>query len=132
MRSFYALVLFMSAGLLLSAVVQADTIPPNPFVSRLESPDPRAEPARAQQGPVSEESSALAAEIGLEVMGVVSSGETTILIMKQGVDRVFSVAVGEQIDNSFTLVKVGERYATFNLQEDNTRLELELPGVEDE
>lgn len=130
MRSFYTLAICTVAELLLSAVVQAETIPPNPFVSRLESPGPL-EPARAQ-GPSAAVDIEAAADIGLEVVGVVSSGEVIILIMRQGPDRVFSVAVGEQINNTFTLSEVGERHATFIRTEDNTLIELILPGIENE
>lgn len=130
MRLFYALVIFIAAGSFLSAVASANTIPPNPFLSRLETPGPL-EPASSEVQAAAADS-AVATDTGLEVVGIVSSGQVIILILRQGADRLFSVAVGEQFDDTLTLVEVGDRHATLRRVEDNTLFQLELPGVDDE
>ena len=130
MRLFHTLVIFMAAGALLSAVVRADTIPPNPFVSRLESPGPM-EPAISEVQAAAEYT-AVATETDLEVVGIVSSGQVIVLILRQGADRLLNVAVGEQINDTLTLVEVGDSHATLRRVEDDTLVQLELPGVNDE
>ncbi len=126
-----SLVILTSAGLLASAVAPAQTIPPNPFVSRLEAPG-RLEPVGIDASISDQEDTADELEIGLEVVGAALSGEVRIITLRRDQGLVFSVAEGEVIDDNLKVIEIGDHHVTLERIDDNTLLQIELIGGYDD
>lgn len=120
-----ALLAVIGTGLLGSALAKAETIPPNPFVSRLEAEGSQ-DPTLAED-PVAKENSTIAAYTDLSVVGVVSNGSITILTLRMGPNRLISVSVGDQVDDIITLLEISDHYASFKRADDGQMIRIALP-----
>ena len=109
---------------------KADAIPPNPFASRLESVgDITNTPNVNPEGPADGVVSPLE---GLAVVGIVLSPDMSFVTLRRGPEDIFSVAVGELIENELQLVSVGSLYVSVLRLADEAIFKMEISGAGDE
>ena len=116
---------------------KADAIPPNPFASRMDSVGDitntaNVNPEGAADGAVSPLDGAVSPLEGLSVAGIVLSPDVSFVTLRRGEEDIFSVAVGELIENELQLVSVGSLYVSVLRLADEAIFKLEISGAGDE
>ena len=109
---------------------KADAIPPNPFASRMESVGDIANTANVN--PEGAADGAVFPLEGLSVAGIVLSPDVSFVTLRRGEEDIFSVAVGELIENELQLVSVGSLYVSVLRLADEAIFKLEISGAGDE
>ena len=109
---------------------KADAIPPNPFASRIESVGDIANTANVN--PEGAAGGAVSPLEGLSVAGIVLSPDASFVTLRRGEEDIFSVAVGELIENELQLVSVGSLYVSVLRLADEAIFKMEIPGTGDE
>ena len=109
---------------------KADAIPTNPFASRMESVGDIANTANVN--PEGAADGAVFPLEGLSVAGIVLSPDVSFVTLRRGVEDIFSVAVGELIDNELQLVAVGSLYVSLLRLADKAIFKIEVLGDFDE
>jgi hypothetical protein len=111
-------------------IARADAIPTNPFVSRMESVGDIANTANINLKDASD--GAVFPLDGLSVAGIVLSPDVSFVTLRRGVENIFSVAVGDLIDNELQLVSVGSLYVSVLRLADKAIFKMEISGAGDE
>jgi hypothetical protein len=109
---------------------KADAIPPNPFASRMESVGDITNTANVN--PEGAADGAVSPLEGLSVVGIVLSPDVSFVTLRRREEDIFSVAVGELIENGLQLVSVGSLYVSVLRLADEAIFKLEISGAGDE
>ena len=109
---------------------KADAIPPNPFASRMDSVGDITNTANVN--PEGAADGAVSPLEGLSVAGIVLSPDVSFVTLRRGEEDIFSVAVGELIENELQLVSVGSLYVSVLRLADEAIFKLEISGAGDE
>ena len=109
---------------------KADAIPPNPFASRMESVEDITNTANVN--PEGAADGAVSPLEGLSVVGIVLSPDVSFVTLRRGEEDIFSVAVGELIENELQLVSVGSLYVSVLRLADEAIFKMEISGAGDE
>jgi hypothetical protein len=109
---------------------KADAIPPNPFASRMDSVGDITNTANVN--PEGAADGAVSPLEGLSVIGIVLSPDVSFVTLRRGEEDIFSVAVGELIENELQLVSVGSLYVSVLRLADEAIFKMEISGAGDE
>ncbi|MDA9789639.1 hypothetical protein N9B69_01375 [Amylibacter sp.] len=109
---------------------KADAIPPNPFASRMDSVGDITNTANVN--PEGAADGAVSPLEGLSVVGIVLSPDVSFVTLRRGEEDIFSVAVGELIENELQLVSVGSLYVSVLRLADEAIFKMEISGAGDE
>ena len=109
---------------------KADAIPPNPFASRMDSVGDITNTANVN--PEGAADGAVSPLEGLSVAGIVLSPDVSFVTLRRGEEDIFSVAVGELIENELQLVSVGSLYVSVLRLADEAIFKMEISGAGDE
>lgn len=129
-RIFFVAAFCLTALLFAGDSARAEAIPPNPFASRMEGALGTTPVTDA--GPAVTADSAITPILGLSVAGVVSSHELSVVTFRRGDDGVFSVALGDKIDDELQLVSIDGLYVSVLRPGDDALFKIEIPGAGDE